>query len=61
LAEIVDAPNLRWTTDSPATLPLLCPTEAGRAHYAASWPAYRELYPEVDAPEPRAAGPVASR
>ena len=52
LIEVQDIPNLRWTADDQETIPLFCLTHAGRAHYAEHWAAYRELYPDVRAPQP---------
>ena len=34
-------------------------TAKGRAFYVDQWARYRELYPDVDAPEPQRAGAVA--
>jgi len=45
----------RWPGDSGYTTnvrDVLCTTEFGKQYYRENWARYKELYPDVEAPEP---------
>jgi len=47
LIEILDLPNTSRFGQTGTTIPLVCLTDAGRAHVATHAPEYERLYPEV--------------